>query len=49
MCPNPPSPTTATRSPFWTPKWRSGDQVVIPAQSSGAAPLCRRPFGMRTT
>src|SRR5262245_47669607 len=38
MCPSPPSPTTPTFCPLPTFQCRSGEYVVIPAQSSGAVP-----------
>ena len=37
MWPSPPRPTTPTRWPGPTCQWRSGEYVVIPAQSRGAA------------
>ena len=45
MWPSPPSPTTPTESPSSTSKYRSGEKVVIPAHSSGAAAAGSRPFG----
>ncbi|MNN68459.1 hypothetical protein D3C81_1841710 [compost metagenome] len=36
MWPRPPMPTTPTFLPGPAPQWRSGDQVVMPAHSSGA-------------
>jgi hypothetical protein len=38
MCPGPSRSTTATELPAPTWAFLSGDQVVIPAQSSAAAP-----------
>ena len=49
MCPSPPSPTTATFLPGPAPQWRSGEYVVMPAQSSGAATSSSMPSGIRTT
>ena len=37
MWPRPPRPITATLLHLPTFQWRSGDQVVMPAHSSGAA------------
>ncbi|MEI9851580.1 MAG: hypothetical protein WDN24_12865 [Sphingomonas sp.] len=37
------------RSPGFTFQWRSGDQVVMPAHSKGAAPAGSSPAGMRST
>ncbi len=37
MCPSPPSPTMPTFFPWVAPHLRSGEYVVIPAHSSGAA------------
>ena len=49
MCPRPPMPTTATRLPGPAFQWRSGEYVVMPAQSSGAVAAGSRPRGMRST
>ena len=49
MWPSPPRPTTPTFLPLVTPQWRSGEYVVIPAQSSGAAPARSRLAGTRRT
>ena len=49
ICPSPPMPTTPTRLPGPTFQWRSGEKVVIPAQSSGAAPAGSMPSGIRST
>ena len=49
MWPRPPRPITATWLPGPTLAFLSGDQVVIPAQSSGAAPLRSSPSGICKT
>ena len=49
MWPSPPSPTTPTFCPLPTFQWRSGEYVVMPAQSSGAAPAGSSPSGTRST
>jgi hypothetical protein len=49
MWPSPPKPTTATLLPLPTFQWRKGDQVVMPAHRSGAAPAKSRPSGTFTT
>ena len=49
MWPRPPRPTTPTTSPSSTSKWRSGEKVVMPAQSSGAAAAGSRLSGTRRT
>ena len=50
MCPSPPMPTTPTFLPGPAPQWRSGDQVVMPAHSSGAtAASCDSGWPMRST
>ena len=49
MWPNPPKPTTAILLPFPTFQWRSGDQVVIPAQSKGAVAAKSRLEGTFST
>ncbi len=43
--PSPPMPTTPISEPGPIFQWRSGDQTVTPAQSSGAAPAGSRPSG----
>ena len=42
-------PITATRLPGPAPQWRSGEYVVMPAHSSGAAVSSGMPSGMRST
>jgi hypothetical protein len=42
MWPSPPRPITPTFLPFVTHQWRMGENVVIPAQSNGAAPASDR-------
>jgi hypothetical protein len=49
MCPSPPRPTTATRLPGPAPQRRSGEYVVMPAHSSGAAAAGSMPSGTRST
>ncbi len=45
----PPRPTTATLLPGPTFQWRSGDQLVMPAHSRGAAPARSRLSGILST
>ena len=47
--PRPPRPTTASSSPRARPKCLSGEYVVMPAHSSGAARSSGMPSGMRST
>src|SRR5258708_35927233 len=49
MCPSPPRPTTPTFCPLPTFQCRSGEYVVMPAQSSGATPARSRPLGTFNT
>jgi hypothetical protein len=49
MWPRPPRPTMPTFLPVVTPQWWSGEYVVMPAQSSGAAASRSRFFGMERT
>ena len=47
MWPSPPRPTTATFLPGPAPQRRSGEYVVMPAHSSGAAAAGSMPSGTR--
>ena len=49
MWPRPPTPTTATERPVAAPHRRSGEYVVMPAQSSGAATSSSMASGIRST
>ncbi len=49
MWPSPPTPTTATERPVPAPHRRSGEYVVMPAHSSGAATSSSIASGMRST
>ena len=48
-CPNPPIPRTATRSPAFAGAFRRALNVVIPAQSNGAASTDERSSGIDTS